>query len=1239
MSRLGDRLRARREVINTWLVELFAAAGDPILVAVARRARSYGARGGTQRLSDWRRGVSSPRQFDDLRPYLLALFDIADKRGADPESYRRQLDDWEMLWTSHSIAAPESDSQECPYRGLLPFRAEDADVFFGREELTKRLYRQITPGAGITMVLGAAGVGKTSLLNAGIGPLATGAGLYLGRRKVSCTMTSMRPGSDPVGELLTGLGVADEIGPDGASATEIIAALEQRESPVVLIVVDQCEDLYTEVNPQDRADYLSILHGLGSWSGAAVVTVLRADFYGRALGDQPFADALEHRSIVVKPVAPEGFPQIIEKPAKVRGVAVATGLSDLIIKDLTAETGNVAPLAMLQLLMRETWEARESSSLTIAAYQRTGGIAGIVSTVAEGAFVRLTPDEQEVARHVFLQLVHLTPDGSVVAIRTPVESLETFDRHDVRATDVADHFLDQRLLVLSNDQIELSHRSLLDSWPRLRDWVCAEREWAPIRRYVEVDAEQWEASGRDPRLLYRDAQLDSTKQWLDHQGTPGPGINEFLETSRHRAKRSHRRRRIAQVSVTLLATIALVAGLLATMKSNDAARALDLANRDATLAEIDRSAMTDPTASARLASEALAKYPFDQSIVARVLATQADGLYQRFPDPAGAAWSVAGNGDVLAFAGADGSIELWRNTSPPTQLAVVPDAHAGYTTTTAFDPRGRGMASTGADGSVRLWRFDDQGGIEGSATVETRGSQATFTVAYSPTQPVLATTDGAGMMTLWDVADDTAPLELSSSPTGGSPARTIAWHPTRPLILTGNDDHTMTLWDVTDPRRPRAQQTIADTSGVHSVAFAPAGTLATSADDSGETQLWSIDGASLTPIGTPLKGPTAAVWSTAFNSNGSELAVSSLDGSIHVWNVSRPENPLLTGVPLRAQGTPIYASRFLDDNSLVSATDSGPLRWQLPDGLVPGAAGQGQQPSCAVEISLCVATFDDGVTVLADTFDPRHPMVTTLLPEQRFSSTALSGDGRLIATIAGRSLALWDLTDRQSPRQIGPTRLLDNRFRNHLAFNPSGTLLATTTTDNAIGTWAVTDQGLVARSDAALAGHWINALAFDPTGDTIAIGGVDGAIAQWHVSADGRLTRTAEQVGDGDVSALTYSADGTALVVGHSDGSLRWWRNGDPTPGGPTESGVGPVLSIARVGGSVAISGGSGVIQLIETEGDLAITDAVIGPSQRGRTRLVAIDDRNLFVVGGSGYAQVVTTDPGIVTNRIRSLT
>ena len=85
----------------------------------------------------------------------------------------------------------------CPYKGLATFRAEDAEYFFGREQLVAELVSRLV-GAPLLAVVGPSGSGKSSVLRAGLLPALAG-GVLPG--SANWTQALIRPGEQPLREL------------------------------------------------------------------------------------------------------------------------------------------------------------------------------------------------------------------------------------------------------------------------------------------------------------------------------------------------------------------------------------------------------------------------------------------------------------------------------------------------------------------------------------------------------------------------------------------------------------------------------------------------------------------------------------------------------------------------------------------------------------------------------------------------------------------------------------------------------------------------------------------------------------------------------------------------------------------------------------------------------------------------------------------------------------------------------
>jgi hypothetical protein len=121
----------------------------------------------------------------------------------------------EVLAALREAAAAEGPAPG-PYLGLVPFEERDARLSYGRGELADRLVRRLAErlhGAGMLLVTGESGSGKSSLLRAGLMPrLAAGA---LGPGSQWWPRRVIRPTASPLRELAMAL--AEMAGADPVS--------------------------------------------------------------------------------------------------------------------------------------------------------------------------------------------------------------------------------------------------------------------------------------------------------------------------------------------------------------------------------------------------------------------------------------------------------------------------------------------------------------------------------------------------------------------------------------------------------------------------------------------------------------------------------------------------------------------------------------------------------------------------------------------------------------------------------------------------------------------------------------------------------------------------------------------------------------------------------------------------------------------------------------------------------------
>jgi hypothetical protein len=290
---------------------LFVCAGEPPSLKVAnwatvvQRQRYPGMSAVTnQRISDWRRGKSTPQRFETIDPVLRVLIGEALRRKTPPAmTGMYDLGRWRQWWTTARTAsdnatgqAPQIPSPVCPYQGLASFETADQARFFGRtravEELVAFIAKVRAVDPGVVLLTGPSGAGKSSLLSAGLSPaVSSGA---LGLSDGGWVTARMTPDSDPMAELVRCLDQPD--------------IKERADNTQLLITIDQGEQLFApDVSPQSRLEFLEVLHTMSQPSksalGAVVVMGLRSDALGRCVELAQLASAVQARCMVLGPSA------------------------------------------------------------------------------------------------------------------------------------------------------------------------------------------------------------------------------------------------------------------------------------------------------------------------------------------------------------------------------------------------------------------------------------------------------------------------------------------------------------------------------------------------------------------------------------------------------------------------------------------------------------------------------------------------------------------------------------------------------------------------------------------------------------------------------------------------------------------------------------------------------------------------------------------------------------------------
>ncbi len=231
------------------------------------------------------------------------------------------------------------DPQRAPYPGLDAFAAEDAAVFFGREQEVVRLLELLHPtlerGSGrFVAVVGPSGSGKSSLVNAGVLPR------LAGPKGQWTILPRIVPGARPTANLARSLRAAFAEAGEARSQGELEAKLKSGPDALidlardlcdldgtraVLIVLDQGEELLTRTALGEREEFFDLLgRSLTDESPVWVLATVRSEFLGGSSDERKIAELIDD-PLVIEPLSRPRLPEVIGGP---RSAAASSSLGD-----------------------------------------------------------------------------------------------------------------------------------------------------------------------------------------------------------------------------------------------------------------------------------------------------------------------------------------------------------------------------------------------------------------------------------------------------------------------------------------------------------------------------------------------------------------------------------------------------------------------------------------------------------------------------------------------------------------------------------------------------------------------------------------------------------------------------------------------------------------------------------------------------------------------------------------------
>jgi WD40 repeat protein len=1081
---------------------------------------------------------------------LLAL--ILTVCGEDQERIER----WQLALT-RARRRPRRRGTN-PYRGLARFEASDAKWFFGREDVTSLLWSQAAVPSELPLLLiGPSGAGKSSVLRAGLIPRlaeqsdAGPAAVY------DLTVTGVTELADVICQLTA----EPKKHGDAAGGGQTV-------------VVDQFEAVFTLCDDEhERGRLIGALCELSR--SALVVLALRADFYGLAIRYPGLRRALQDRQVLLGPMTAEQVRNAVVQPAELIRVGVDQGLVAMLLNDLAPADGGgdaayeSGALPLLSHALLATWEHSSGEMLTVSDYVASGGIRDALTRTADQAYESLGADQQELARQLFLRLVHVSeemaPSRASVALGDLPGAMGGGDAEQVLAT-----FVRERMITVDADAAQITHDALLTAWPRLQLWIKTDIERLRDRSRILAGARAWVQDSQEEAQLWRGSRLALAQEWATVAGNRAilsdqalSFVDACVAAADATAQAARRRTRRLQSTVAVLTVLVVAVAALSVYSSIQRAAARAAVGRAVTAANLadsndvaftaDQLRGQDPAVAAQLSVSA-GEFARSQQSTASLLESSGAPLVTRILDSAGIVQWVAVSPDrrLLAAAGDDGTLRLWNVTVPgqPTLVSDLVKADSKEPLYAAeFSPDGKLLVAAGANGLVRIW---DVAGVR--AVPLSRPLSGTtgnvYSLAFSPDSTTLAAASTNGTVRLWHVSDparptaDGAPLAFSATY-----PNSVAFSPDGHTLAAGTESGTVWLWHLPDAGStvrtapvPLSGMPLSGPGGpVSGVAFSPDGRELAASSKDFKVWLWRVADGRAVLRGT-LTGATNWVNTVAFSPDGKSVAAGTSAADVLVWNL---ETGKLTATLPHPQ--PVTSVTWDGTGRVVAAGADGTVSlWSL----LTNVLSTGDPPTN-------VAYSPDGTTLavggsVAQLWNTatRTLLASHSLPPNDFANATVfrpKGAGAPLIAVAVSDGTVELLNGRTLAPVSAPFKVITGSgAAESVAFSPDGRLLAAGADDGTVRLFDVTNpagprQVAVVRGEGPITP--IYTVAFAPDGDLIAAASLNNVVQLWRVSGSALASAGPELGGMASYPiGLAFAPDGRTLAIGNADKHVYLWN-------------------------------------------------------------------------------------------------